>query len=114
MNAKSTKTESNTEDGLQRLLRDFFHAEMAKTTFSPPDLGAVSPALIAQPRSILARSRLVLALSALLVIGTLWFLVANRSTSVLPPPAGVNNSAAERHDLFPKSNPEKPDSSNRR
>ena len=114
MNAKTSSADSNTEDGLHRLLRDFFQAEMAKTTFSPPDVGSIVPGRISQPRSTLVRSRVVLALSALLVIGTLWFLISNRSSSVLPPPAGVNNSAAERHDPLQNTSPAKPDSSNPR
>ncbi|HEV3142446.1 MAG TPA: hypothetical protein VGZ47_01025 [Gemmataceae bacterium] len=114
MNAKTSSTDPLAEDGLHRLLRDFFQAEMAKTSFSPPDVGLVAPAPKPQQRSTLLRSRIVLALSLLLVLSSLWFLLGNRSGSVLPPPAGVENSAAHRHDLFQPEKPAKPDSSTHR
>jgi hypothetical protein len=113
MNA-NISSEANSEDGLERLLRSFFQAEMAKPKFSPPEVAATAPARLPQQRSSLARSRIVLALSLLLVLGGLWLLLGHRSTSVLPPPAGMGNSAAERHDPFQPAKATEPNFSTHR
>ena len=113
MNANRT-LETDSEDGLDRLLRSYFQAEMAKSKFSPPDVEPVGPARMPQQRANLFRSRVVLALSLLLVLTGLWFLLGNRSGSTLPPPARMNDSAAERHDPFQLAKPAQPDSSTHR
>jgi hypothetical protein len=113
MNANRSQ-EADSEDGLDRLLRSYFQAEMAKSKFSPPDVEPVGPARMPQQRANLFRSRVVLALSLLLVLTGLWFLLANRSGSTLPPPAGMNDTAAERHDPFQPAKPSQPDSSTHR
>jgi hypothetical protein len=113
MNTKPT-LEADSEDGLDRLLRSYFQAELAKAKISPPDVGPVGPARAPHRRTTLFRSRIVLALSLLLVLCGLWYLLANRTTSILPPPAGMNNSAAERHGPFQPAQPAQPDSSTHR
>ncbi|HLW66295.1 MAG TPA: hypothetical protein VKS79_13360 [Gemmataceae bacterium] len=110
MNA-NLSPEADSEDGLDRLLRSYFQAEMTKSKFAPPEVAGVAPARLPQQRATLFRSRIVLALSLLLVLSGLWLLLGNRSRSSLPVPAGMNNSAAERHDPFQPAQPARPDSS---
>jgi hypothetical protein len=113
MNANLSQ-EADSENGLERLLRSYFRAEMAKSKFAPPEVAGVAPARLPQQRATLLRSRIVLALSLLLVLTGLWILLGSRSQFMLPPPAGMNDSAAERHELFQPAKPAQPDSSPRR
>jgi hypothetical protein len=86
--------EPSAEDGLDRLLREYF-GTMLPRTFPLLPLGAVAPiaALRLQPRSPLGRGRLILAACVVALLLGFGYLLSSASPGAGQKPVGIGNGS---------------------
>lgn len=96
-----TTNDSQADDALDRLLREYFQTQMPRQ-FPPLPLGVAEPAARMQPTSPMSRSRWVLAVCVALVLLGFGWLLKTQSSNVSSNLPGINlNDTANKTNPMP-------------